>query len=754
LEVHELVGVGPAQTRLQAVARRGLTRFLGRDSELARLRQARQLAYDGRGQVSALVAEAGTGKSRLVYEFAHSHQLHGWLVLECTAVSYGRAMSYRPVIDLLKSYFEIQDQDDLRAIGDKVTGKVLALDRRLEPTLPALLSVLDVPVEPSAGSAQATAWLALAPAQRRQRILDALRRLLLREARKQPLLVIFEDLHWIDGETQALLDDLVANLGTERILLLVTYRPEYAHSWGSKTYYGQMRLGLLSADRTMALLDALLGDDAKLGPLKQLLVKRGNPFFLEEIVQTLVETKALEGSPGQYRLTRPVDSIQVPATVQVMLAARIDRLPLEEKRLLHIASVIGKRVPFTLLQAVAEMPEETLRGGLDHLQAAEFVYDTGPFPDLEYTFKHALTHDVAYGTLLNESRCELHASIVNAIEALYVDRLGEHIEQLAHHALRGELREKAVSYLRQAALKSVERSALHDAKAWFEQALGVLQALPENQPMLSLAFEIRLELRPVLMQLGEARQMVQRLREAEILAERLSDDRLQVRAGSFLTSIQAMLGELDKSLVTGTHVLEVAGCLGDWKLNMLAAISLGQVHYLRGNYVRTVELLTDSIATIPADLIYDRLDLTVSASVYSRYWLIVGLTQLGAFDEATMHGAEAIRLAISSRHAYTAGLAYFGASRLHLVRGDWANPVFELGIEALRTANVPTLYPYAVSESAWVLAQLGKVRAAFDRIREGEKLLQRQLEKGYVSQCSTYWGVLVCCLTNAPRRSA
>ena len=197
------------------------------------------------------------------------------------------------------------------------------------------------------------------------------------------------------------------------------------------------------------------------------------------------------------------------------------------------------------------------------------------------------------------SRRELHAQIVDAIEALHHNRLGEHIELLAHHALRGELREKAVSYLRQAALKSVERSALHDAKAWFEQALGVLQALPESQPMLRLAFEIRLELRPVLMQLGDAQQMVQRLREAEILADRLSDDRLRVRAGSFLTSIQAMLGELDKSLVTGIRALEIAGSLKDWKLNMPATISLGQVHYLRGDYGRTANYSRTALRQYP-----------------------------------------------------------------------------------------------------------------------------------------------------------
>ena len=395
------------------------------------------------------------------------------------------------MIDLLKGYFKIQDRDDLREIRAKVTGKLLTLDESLKPTLPALLALLDVPVDDAA-------WQALDPAQRRQRTLDAVRRLLLREAREQPLLLIFEDLHWIDSETQALLDGLVDSLGSARLLLLVNYRPEYQHAWGGKTYYSQLRLDALPAESAGELLDALLGDDPGLAPLKQLLVKRGNPFFLEETVRTLVETKALAGERGRYRLTQPVQAIQVPATVQAMLAARIDRLPPEDKRLLQVASVVGKDVPFALLQAIAELPDEALRRGLDHLQAAEFLYEVGLFPDLEYSFKHALTHEVTYGGLLQERRRELHARIVDAIETLHRDRLGGEIERLAHHALRGELREKAVHYLRQAGLKAAARSALQDARGWFEQALGVLEALPESPSTLEQAFEIRLELRPVL----------------------------------------------------------------------------------------------------------------------------------------------------------------------------------------------------------------------------------------------------------------
>ena len=235
--------------------------------------------------------------------------------------------------------------------------------------------------------------------------------MLLRESQVQPLCLVFEDLHWVDAETQGLLDALVESLPTARILLLVNYRPEYRHGWGSKTYYSQLRLDPLPAESAEELLRALLGDDDGLEPLKRLLVERteGVPFFLEESVRTLVETGALAGERGGYRLARPLDTIQVPATVQAILAARIDRLPPEDKTLLQTAAVIGKDVPFALLQAIAETPEEALRQGLGRLQAAEFLYETALFPELEYTFKHALTQEVAYGGLLQERRRDLHA---------------------------------------------------------------------------------------------------------------------------------------------------------------------------------------------------------------------------------------------------------------------------------------------------------------------------------------------------------
>jgi tetratricopeptide (TPR) repeat protein len=651
-------------------------------------------------------------------------------VLESASVSYGKATPYFPVLDLLKRYCHLDEHDDPRTVRAKVTGQVLTLDETLQETIPALLALLDaLPTD--------SPFLHLDPPQRRQRTLDALKRVLLRESQVQPLLLVFEDLHWIDAETQALLDSLVESLPTARLLLLVNYRPGYQHGWGSKTYYTQLRLDPLPPASADEFLQALLGDDPSLAPLTQLLIARteGNPFFLEESARTLVETGVLVGEPGVYRLAQALPTIQVPATVQAVLAARIDRLPPEEKRLLQTAAVIGTAVPLPLLQAIAELPEAALHRGLAHLQAAEFLYETRLFPEQEYTFKHALTHEVAYGSLLLERRRELHARIVEAIETLHRGRLGGEIERLAHHALRGELREKAVHYLRQAGLKAAAQSALLDARAWLEQSLGVLEVLPECQSTLEQAFEIRLELRTVLMQLGQIRSVLECLREAEALAERLNDDRRRGRVCAFATTIQSQHGELDEALVSGTRALEIARRFGDVRLRILTTTYLELVHYYRGEYERVVELATDNLAALPADWVYEDFGSTAPASVFDRHWLVLSLAQLGRFAEAAEYEAEAIRLAEPTHHAFTVGVAYRAAGTLHLLKGDWAKArsLLEHGIAVARTGNVVVHLPWAVAPSAWALAQLGETSEALNRLQEGEQLVERQAARGIVA---------------------
>jgi predicted ATPase len=438
--------------------KRPLSRFVGRDQELATLQTLIALVAAGQGQVVGLMGEPGMGKSRLCYEGITRHLPPSWACLETRAVAYGQAIPYLPMIDLLKAYFRLDDRDRAPTIRDKVTTTLLALDTALQPTLPAFLTLLDVPVEDHD-------WQTLAPPQRRQRLMGAVKRLLLRASQAQPLLLIVENLHWLDTETQACLDSLVESLPTAPLLLLVTYRPEYQHGWGHKTYYTQLRLDPLPRAHIQALLDTLLGDEGSLAPLKQRVLVRtqGNPFFVEESVQSLIETGGVVGEPGVYRLGIPSQTLQVPTTVQAVLAARIDRLPAAARHLLQTAAVIGTEVPVPLLQAVAELDEEQLHRGLVQLQATEFLYETWRMPEPAYIFKHALTQEVAYGSLVQWRRRTLHARIVEALEALAGDRLDDQVERLAQHALRGEVWNKALVYCRQAGDKAQARSAHREA---------------------------------------------------------------------------------------------------------------------------------------------------------------------------------------------------------------------------------------------------------------------------------------------------
>ena len=584
IEIFELTGAGQARTRLQAAALRGLTRFVGRDAEVEHLRRVLTQGGAGHGQVVAVVGEAGVGKSRLTYEFTRSHRVQDWLILEASSVSYGKATSYLPVIDLLKGYFKIGERDDYREMREKAAGKLLILDRTLEPLLPPLLALLDVPADDAN-------WQATDPSQRRQRTLDAVKRLLLREAQVQPLLVVFEDLHWIDGETQTLLDNLVESLSSARLLLLVNYRPEYEHRWGSKTAYSHLRLDSLPAESAAELLAALLGPDVGLAPLKQMLVKRGNPFFLEETVRTLVETGALAGERGAYRLTRPVEALQVPATVQTILAARIDRLPPEEKQLLQAASVIGKDVPYALLAAIAQQSEEALRRGLAHLQEAEFVYETQLFPDLEHTFKHALTHEVTYGSLLQDRRRQLHAQIVAATERLYADRLSEHVERLAHHALRGQLWDKGVRYSWQAGTRALDRSAPREALAAFEQARVALHELLESRERTEQLIDLCFEQRSALFPLGEIARLGEVLNEARALAERLGDEKRLGRAMAYTAHLYSSLGQPAAAIEAGERAYAIAEAIGDLPLRVVANYYLGTAFLFAGDPRRAAERL-------------------------------------------------------------------------------------------------------------------------------------------------------------------
>ena len=655
IAVYEVAGAGTARTRLQASMARGLTCFVGRDAEVDQLRQALEQAGSGRGQIVAVVGEPGVGKSRLFYEFIHSHRTQGWLVLESSSVSYGKATPYLPMVDLLKGYFKIAEQDDMRAVRAKVTGNVLTLDEGLKDSVAPLLWVLDeLPKDHE--------FMGLDAATRRTRALEAVKRVLLRESRTQPLLLVFEDLHWIDAETQGLLDALVESLPTASILLAVNYRPEYQQPWGNKSYYRQLRIDALPPDTARALLETLLGDQPALHPIRRLLIERteGNPLFLEESVRALVEMEVLVGERGAYRLGKDPGAIQIPATVQAILAARIDRLPTDDKRLLQVASVIGKDLPWTLLLETSEQSEDHLRAGLARLQAAEFVYEAKLFPDLEYTFKHALTHEVAYGSLLHDRRRALHTQIVGAIERVYADRLGEHVDRLAHHAFRGEMWEKALQYLRE---------------------MGTSGSKP-------------------------------------------SIDAAAVMGGAESAGHLWFRGEYDRALTLALRERTFSASFGNFGWTILSNTRLGQIYHSLGDYPKATEALTRTVTLLEGDLKRQTFEAAGLPAVLSRVWLAFCVAECGNAREAAALAEEATAIAEAEDHAYSLVIAHAGTGMLRNLGGDHEGAIapLERGLVIARLADIPLLFPLIAAPLGRAFALTGRTE---DGLRLLEDAVQR-----------------------------
>jgi class 3 adenylate cyclase/tetratricopeptide (TPR) repeat protein len=724
VEVFELVGTGSRRSRLGVTAADALTPFVGRQAELDTLHQARERAGAGHGQLVGLMGEPGMGKTRLLYEFTRLPQSQRWLLLETSGVSYGVTIPCLPIADLLKAYFQIEDRDDARKIREKIAGKLVTLDETLLGALPPFLALLDVPADDRD-------WEALDPPRRRLRTFDVLKRLLLRESQVQPVCLVVENLHWLDSETQAFLDDLVESLPTARILLVVNYRPDYQHGWGRKTYYTQLRLDPLPREGAGRLLDSLLGPDAGLRPLKDLLIEKteANPFFMEESVWSLVETRVLSGQRGAYRLAKPVHSIQVPPTVHALMAARIDRLPAGEKRVLQAASVIGKDVPLRLLQAIAGLPEEVLRRDLARLRAGEFLYEVSLFPDFVYTFKHALTYEVAYRGLLQDRRRALHARIVEAIEQLYPDRLAEHVEQLAHHALRAELWSHALAYFRQAGGKAAARYAHRQAVACFEHALEALGRLPESRATAEQAVDVRLALRNSLIPLGEHARIAESLREAERIARALADQHRIGQVAAHLSAHFLWTGDNDRALESGQRALALTEALGTSALRVQATFRLGQVHFSRGDHRRAVEYLGRNVAELTGDLLYQPFGLPYHPSVSSRAWAAWCLAELGEFAEGLARGAEAVQLAEAVDHAYSRVIASVGAGVAHLIKGESeeAIAVLEPGLRLCEGGSFPLWFPE-------IARALGGAFVLTGRLADGLPLLDEAVRQAAAMQ--------------------
>ena len=540
VNVHEVTGLGPLRTRLQASARRGLSKFVGRETELAQMKRALELAKSGKGQILAAVGEAGVGKSRLLFEFQATEQ-PGCLVLETLSVSHGKASAYLPLIDLLKNYFAITADDDARRRREKIAGKILMLDRTLEDILPHIFTLLEV--------AESDDQLArMDPEIRRRRTLDAIKRLLLRESLNQPLIVIFEDLHWLDEGSRALLNLLADSIGTARVLMLVNYRPEFTHKWGNKTYYTQLRLDPLSTESGEEMLNALLDEGHELTLLKRLILGKteGNPFFMEEIVQALFEQGALVRN-GTIKLSKSPGAIQIPSTVQAVLASRIDRLPAEQKDLLQTLAVIGKEFPFRLVREVSGKADDELETLLSGLQMAEFIYEQPAVSDIAYVFKHALSQQVAAGSALLERRRVLHERVARVLEAQFPETVETQPELIAHHYTEGGLGAEAIPHWHRAGERALQRWANLEAINHLKKGLELLGSI------------------------GDAPERDRPADEAQRYSLLLALGEAQAKAGEFLVARETLLRAAD-----------IAQALGSTESLVRAALELISMTYWVG----------------------------------------------------------------------------------------------------------------------------------------------------------------------------
>jgi class 3 adenylate cyclase/tetratricopeptide (TPR) repeat protein len=671
LSVYEVTGLGPLRTRLQLAAARGYTKFVGREREMEALRRAAEQAKAGHGQIVAAMAEPGVGKSRLFYEFKATSQF-GWLLLEAVSFSHDKATAYMPVVDLLSRYFDIEAEDDGRKRREKVAGKIAVLDRALEDTIPYLYGLLGL-IEDNDPLAGMDAQI------RRQRTLEALKRILLRESLNQPLMVIFEDLHWIDGETQAFLNLLAESIGTARLLLLVNYRPEHSHLWNSKTYYTQLRLDPLGNESAGEMFDALLGVSApalddSLAALKRLIIEKteGTPLFLEEIVQALIEEGAIVRNGG-VKLTRPLDALKVPPTVQDIIASRIDRLPAAQKELLQTLAVIGMEFTLALAAEVSKKPDDQLNRLLNDLQLAELIYEQPAAGDMGYIFKHALTHDVAYKSLLTGHRKLLHERAGQAMEVLYHERSDDHYADLAYHYRSSDNAAKAIQYLRLAGEQAADRGAYAQAGANVEPALRLIERLPDGVERSREELGVRLlQGRAVDVLYGAAStERLHTFQRVCELSERLGDASALLRGLYGVAFAYTLRLEVVRGLEISGRCLEFAERSQNREMLPAVHFLLAMGAHFSGDLLQAASRFSDlmnSLGSAQQMAVSERLPANPWATVPGNLALVQ--LGLGKPDEALRLSNEALSRAHQLKHSYTLGLVMQQAASVRLSRRE------------------------------------------------------------------------------------
>jgi transcriptional regulator with AAA-type ATPase domain/tetratricopeptide (TPR) repeat protein len=691
---------------------RGLSPFVGREQDLSPLRWLLEQAESGRGHVVGIIGEPGVGKSRLLHEFRQGLTPGRVTYLDGRCLSYGSTIPYLPIVDIIRSTFNIGEVDTPEVVGNKVRSGLheLALDPR--EWVPYVLHLLGVKEE-------SETLAALSPEAVKARTMELLRQLCLQGSSRRPMIIAIEDMQWIDRTSEEALSALVAIVATRPILLLATYRPGYRPPWLDRSQASQFPLRGLTASDSLAIVRSVIPAQRLPRELEQTIVARaeGIPFFLEELARAVVEHPEL------------ASDVVIPETIQDVLVARLDRLLPEDRELLQTASVIGKDVNVAISRAVSDVPEAEFGRQLARLEAAEFLYEKNTVPK-EYSFKHALTHEVAYQSVPESRRRALDARVVEAIETIYAERRSEWVDRLAHHAFRGQDWEKAVSYLRRAGERALTSSANREAAEFFRQALQALSHLPQTPSTLEQAIDIRLNLRDALWALAEVSKIQHHLRETEILGRALGDRRREGWIACYLCQYSWAVVDLGAALDAGEHALAIADSLPDRALRAETSFYLGLVYLARGDASRAAAIFSTNLHSLDEVIEAHRREFpsarfAANGSILVRGWMPRVLAEIGDFADGEAWGHEAVRLGEAGDSPFGLTAALTGLGILYIRKGEPGRAIslLQRALDLCRDYQFNNWLPT-------VAASLGHAHASLGQVEPGMALLENAVDRG------------------------
>jgi len=718
IKVFRAIAPSTMRTRFDVSAERGLTPFAGRERELELLLDGLERSKAGRGQVFSIMAEAGVGKSRLLYEFRKAVAHEDVTFLEGRCLSYSRGVAYHPFIDILKANFDIHEGDGDFNIKEKVNRglKVLGADENF--TLPYLLELLAV-------KDSGIDKIPMSPEVRKARIIEALKTITLKGSEIRPLILAYEDLHWVDRSSEDVLKYILDSIPGARVLLIFTYRPDFVYTWGAKSYHSQVTLSRLSNRESLMMVSHLLGAEELDKDLEEFILEKteGVPFFIEELIKSLKDLKIIEREDKRYRMAKDIKEVIIPATIQDVIMARVDSLPEEMKSLLQTTSVVGREFSHDLIKQVTGLAEQELLFRLSVLKDSELLYERGIYPHSTYIFKHALTQEVAYESLLLKRRKEIHEKIGMAIEKLYPERLDEYYELLAYHSLQGEDWQRAYRYSREVGLKTFSLSAYEEAQNHFEAALEALQKLPRSRDRIEKEIDLSFNMRAALFPQARHQEWGKWMRDAELLAKQINDDARLSNVFNYLSNFHWIHGESMKAIELGEKGLDLSRKTGDFSCQVATIFHLGIYFHTIGNFPKQIEFHNELLKLLKGETSFRRYGLANVPAATTRSCLVLGMAELGNFQEIETIGQMAVEIAEQVKNAFTLICVYDFFAMAYLRQGKLspALQLLEKSYKQCCQSGVRTLYSYTTGSLGHAYLLSNEPDRALAILEEGTK---------------------------------